>query len=292
MGTLRTPHTCSWPTTALSRTQAGAAASPRPQPAGPGHRPAGRGRRRSRAGPASAAPWRRRWRRPTAVGRRHGSGSGRPRTVLVASATRSSPASRSSASGRATRSSVTVRATIWRSTATASPSCDERQPGNASTAGPLGQRQPASDQTSRLPPDTARTAPATTRWLSRVPGGYPRLVVSGPAACRRDRTSLEGHWRPRPRCQGPSGRSGLSPRRPLDTVAPATPRTRSIFMSGRGIEADHAGARSRLRRGRFRPPTVTIERNSLCYSWGTCEHPRRNYLIGLLATRIGTPQIP
>jgi hypothetical protein len=37
MGTLRIPHTCSWPTTAASRTQAGAAPGPRPRPPDPGH---------------------------------------------------------------------------------------------------------------------------------------------------------------------------------------------------------------------------------------------------------------
>jgi hypothetical protein len=53
-------------------------------------------------------------------------------------------------------------------------------------------------------------APARTGWLSRVLGGYPGVwSCLAQLLAGRDRTSLEGHWRPRPRRQAPSGRSRL-----------------------------------------------------------------------------------
>jgi FAD/FMN-containing dehydrogenase len=82
------------------------------------------------------------------------------RTVRVASATRSSPASRSSASGSAARSSLTVRATVSRSTATASfLVVMSNNKGNGSTAGPPGQRGVGGGQATRLLPVRTRPAP-------------------------------------------------------------------------------------------------------------------------------------
>jgi hypothetical protein len=123
--------------------------------------------------------------------------------------------------------------------------------------GRMKQRDAAADQAARSPPSWFPPRPAGCPgcwWLSGAWSCLAQLPVG------RDRTSLEGRWRPRPRRQGPSGRSGF--RRHDLGMSWCRLRLAAAGSSRRaGGSAPNQCAGSRPRRP-IRPSTVAVSRLS------------------------------